>query len=223
MSRHPLRHLGRSLALFVTGALVLSAPLCAQDADQLHSRLELSGFAGRYIGGTLYAVPAIAGRTGRVSGQFTFGGRLTYNLSPGFAVEASYARTRPDVGLVDSSPPTSHLLGRVTLDQVDLDMIFAYSSPKEAIYFAVGGGATAIKPELTGLKVAQQTKFALNAGLGYKRWLTSILGFRADLRIRGTKTSPGSSTFCDSSGNCFTYNRTFYSNGELTTGLMFGF
>ena len=223
---HPptVRGLLRSLALpLAFGALGGGAPgprpLAAQALDPRPSRLELAAVAGSYIGGNLFAVPSVAGRVGTVGGGFMYGARLLYQLSPYLAVEGSYARAIPNVSLVDSNPPDNRLLGRVKLDQFDVDAVLEYASPKEALYLVVGGGVTVITPEFTGIRASHDTKFAFNTGVGYKRRLSSVLGFRTDFRLRGTRTKRETALFCDAGGMCYSYNRTYYTNGELTAGL----
>ncbi|HEX5386605.1 MAG TPA: hypothetical protein VFW66_07910 [Gemmatimonadales bacterium] len=210
---------------FIAGAALGASPLRAQ--DEPHSRWELTGFGGYYFGSTLYSVAATKGIIVKARNKLTGGARLTYYLSSGFGVEASYTRITPGATLVDSAAGTEQNDGSINIDQADLDLIFAYSSPIEALYLAIGGGVTVFEPEVGGTNPANpeshDTRFAANAALGYKRWLSGPIGFRVEGRLRATRTGGSEALFSDSGGREYTYRRGVYTSGELTLGVMVGF
>jgi hypothetical protein len=219
----------RLTATGLGGPLVLAALLAARPlrAQEVPTGLEVSGFGGLYLGATIDTATDASGNTVVLGDAFTYGGRLRYNLSPAFGVEASYARAVSDarVRAPSTAGTPDQTVGTVTLQQYDLDLVLAYASPREALFAAFGAGATTLSPDIPGGAAGRTTHFAFNVGAGYQRFVVRALGIRFDARYRGVRTNRSGSTtaLCEPAGRCYVYAGTIYSSFELTGGLVVRF
>jgi hypothetical protein len=198
-----------------------AAPLAAQQ-DYLPPKLEVSPFVGAFIGAGLYA--NVAGQTVTAATKSMIGGRLTWNLSPTFGIEATYSRTTPSLVAPNTAlPGIDEKIGTLTLNQFDLSASFAYSSPREAIFFTLGGGIARFSPEIAGAVAGTDTRALLTGGLGYKRFMTPAVGLRIDAKFHGifTKDATDIGILCGGVTGCFVYTgRKLFSTPEVSAGLV---
>lgn len=219
----PMR-VSRTWMLLALAAGIVAAPLAAQQ-DYIPPKVELSPFAGILVGASLYQ--SAAGQPIRAASKAIIGGRLAWNVSPSFGVEASWARMAPTLLAPSTTlPGTDDKVGSVTINQFDLSALLAYASPREAIYFSFGGGFARIAPELTGATAGTDTRALFTAGLGYKRFFGGPVGFRADIKYYGILTNRATDIgiLCGGMTGCFVYaNKKIFSAAELTAGLVLRF
>lgn len=203
---------------------VSATPLAAQQ-DYLPPKLEVSPFIGAFVGAGLYA--NVGGQTVRTSTTNLLGGRLTFNLSPTFGIEATYSRTSPSLVAPNTTlPGTDQQIGTVTLSQFDLSASFAYSSPREAIFFTLGGGVARFSPEIAGAVAGTDTRALLTGGLGYKRFLTPAVGMRIDAKFHGIVTNDATDIgiLCGGVTGCYVYTgRKLLTTPEFSAGLVLRF
>jgi hypothetical protein len=201
-----------------------ATPLAAQQ-DYLPPKLELSPFAGAFIGANLYA--NVSGQPIRAATKALVGGRLTWNLSTTFGIEATYSRSTPSLVAPSTTlPGTSLNIGTLTLNQFDVSALFAYSSPREAIFFTLGVGAARFTPEIVGATAGTDTRALLTGGLGYKRFLRGGIGLRIDAKYHGIVTNNATDIgiLCGGVTGCFVYTgRKLFSTPELSAGLVVRF
>lgn len=206
---------------FVLLAGLSATPLAAQQ-DYLPPKLELSPFVGAFIGANLYA--NAAGQPVRAATKTLVGGRLTLNLSTTFGLEATYSRTAPSLVTPSAAlPGTSLNIGTLTLNQFDASAYFAYSSPREAIFFTLGGGVARFTPEIGGATAGTDTRALLIGGLGYKRFLGDGIGLRIDAKFHGIVTNDATDIgiLCGGVTGCYVYSgRKIFSTPELSMGLV---
>ncbi len=207
--------------LFPTLAAVGFAAQLAAQQEEIPPKFELSPFGGVFIGATLYN--NAAGQPIKVVSKPTYGGRLAWNVSPTFALEASWARTVSTLVAPSTTlPGTQDRAGSVTLNQFDLSALLAYASPREAIHFALGLGFARLTPEITGATAGTDTRPLVVAGIGYERFLGGPVGFRTELRYHGILTNRATDIgiLCGGTTGCYVYQtKKFFSSAELTAGL----
>jgi hypothetical protein len=214
----------RTWILLALAAGIVAAPLAAQQ-DYIPPKVELSPFAGILVGSTLYR--SAAGQTIRATSKATIGARLAWNVSPSFGVEASWGRVVPTLLAPSTAlPGTDNKVGSVTIDQLDLSAILAYASPREALYFSLGGGFARIAPEITGATAGTDTRALLTIGVGYKRFFGGPVGFRADVKYHGIMSNRATDIgiLCGGTTGCYVYaDKKIFSATELTAGLVVRF
>lgn len=201
-----------------------ATPLTAQQ-DYLPPKLEVSPFIGAFAGTGLYA--KAGGQTVRAATKSIVGGRLTWNLSPTFGIEATYSRTTPSLVAPNTSlPGTDQKIGTVRLTQFDLSASFAYSSPREAIFLTLGGGLARFSPEIVDAVAGTDTRALLTGGLGYKRFVTPAVGLRIDVKYHGIVTNDATDIgiLCGGVTGCYAYTgRKLLSTPEVSAGLVLRF
>jgi hypothetical protein len=217
-------HVTRTWMGFVLLAGLAATPLAAQE-DYLPPKLELSPFVGAFFGANLYA--NAAGQPVRAATKSLVGGRLTWNVSPTFGFEATYSRSTPSLVTASTAlPGTSLNIGTLTLNQFDASAFFAYSSPREAIFFTLGGGVARFTPEIAGATAGTDTRALLVGGAGYKRFLADGIGLRVDAKFHGIITNDATDIgiLCGGVTGCYVYSgRKIFSTPELSIGLVVRF
>lgn len=114
--------------------------------------------------------------------DFIFGGRLGYNITGHFGIEAvgEYVKTR-----VDDSSKTSHRQGQfispiddVEITSYHLDLLY-HIIPEGSFnpFIAAGYGANRYHPEINDYNMS-----VINVGVGAKLWLADQVALRLDLR-----------------------------------------
>jgi hypothetical protein len=214
----------RTWVLLALAAGTLAAPLAAQQ-EYNPPKIELSPFGGVLTGKTLYKTAA--GQPVSATTKGTLGVRLTWNVSPQFGLEASWARAVPTLLTPNATlPGTPAKVGTVTINQYDLSALFSFASPREALVFSVGGGVARLAPDFTGATAGTDTRPLLTVGLGYRRFFAGHFGLRTDLRFHGIATSRATDIgiLCGGTTGCYVYqDRKFYSSWEFTGGLVIRF
>ncbi|HQQ78206.1 MAG TPA: outer membrane beta-barrel protein [Thermoanaerobaculia bacterium] len=215
--------------LALAGCLVFASVAGTAAAQDRAGTFEISPFGGGYFGGNLYD----SGR-GHVDVQsdWAYGARLAYNVNRVFGIEFDWTHSKADLeghgfGNVAGYPPypSSGKIGQLTQDIFEANGIISWGKGRASGYFGFGGGAAVLKTEFNGAGSTSETRFTGNMSLGFKGFVTPRFGFRIDGRWRYIDTDHTTShnTYCDYYGYCYSYHTTWYSNGELTGGLIFAF
>jgi len=208
-------------------ALVALATLGAWTAaaQNVPNSWEITAFGGGYFGGQIYE-----GAKGivDVGTAPTYGARLGYNFNRAFGVEVGWSQAKPNLNLGSyhcCASGNGGNFGTLTVNSYEADALFSYGSRKASGYFAVGLGATSMRPTIGGVSMNSNTRFTSNVGLGGKFRLGPQVAIRVDGRWRFTDTNQttGSRGWCDPFWGCYFYSTTWYSSGELTGGLLFRF
>jgi len=217
----------RFLALAGCFAIATAAGTAA--AQDRSGTFEISPFGGGYFGGTLFD----AGHAHvDVESDWAYGARLAYNVNRVFGVEFDWTHSRADLDAHDFHNvagyppyPMNGRIGSLTQDIYEASAIFTWGKRRALGYFGVGGGLAVLKTDFNNVGSTSDTHFTGNMSLGFKGFVTPRFGFRIDGRWRYIDTNHQTSngTWCDYYGYCYYYHSTWYTNGELTGGLIFAF
>jgi len=233
-----VRRLTASTAAILVLMLVAAAP--AAQAQSRAKTTALGAFGGYNLASDIYTSYSTGANGAKLAlnDGFEWGGRLTHFTSEYSAVEFTYTRNGSDLELKNNYGgvvPLNYALGRVNLDQFDLNFLMSKptSNAKMWPYFTLGIGLTATSPKVNAvdpntnqpIDLSGNSLFAWNLGLGTLIDMNPKLGLRLDAkwRITDTNIATDSGVYCDYYGYCWSYSSTWYDSGEFTAGLQYKF
>ncbi len=204
--------------LLAAVALVcLSAPSRAQTLEPI----EVSPFAGYFLGGTIFESPRPGPTTLSFANDVTYGVRLGWNATPHFEPEFQWSRTETEF-----SPAHPEYLHSLNIDYLLGGASYNFGSGATRPYVSVDLGAARID----AIDYVPDTLFTISVGAGVKHFFTPHFGLRLDARGYTSMTNDHlksiCTTFSDSAGGpvvpvpCV---HNWLLNGDVTGGLVIAF
>jgi hypothetical protein len=212
-----LRILGIAAAVSVCAASSLFGQL-------RQGTFEIEPFAGYLWGGTFdRGTTAIFDHDVDVEDHFTFGGRVGYNITSLFEVEAMYQRTETNFVTGSDGGPVFGGGGDVRLGRLNIDYWMGYATfnfghGRAVPYFSIGMGAAHLNPDVPGVVAQSDTRYTTSAAAGVKVFFTPHFGMRFDGRYFGTLLDHD-----HNHDHCCSNGSDWLSNGSATGGLLFAF
>lgn len=204
----------------IAAALLLA--LAALPALAQETRVEISPFAGYRWGGEIEARDnALFDEDVDVDESAAFGARLEVALTPNFAVEVlatrqetEFTRGGGDLFGDDRS------LADVTLDTLQLGLVFQGGAGQLRPYGVVALGGTRLDPDVPG--VGSEERLSGSAGGGLKVFVNRNLGFRFEGRFYWVDTEEDNGRHRDDRWDWSEADGDLY-QGEATVGVIFAF
>jgi Outer membrane protein beta-barrel domain len=155
-----------------------------------------------------------------VGDDAAYGGRIGYNFTSLFQLEAEYSRTETNFVLRPRNAPDVNL-GDLTVEYFMSYATFNFGHRRVVPFFTIGAGAARLDPRLPGTLAESDVRFTSAVGGGVKVFVCPWFGFRFDGKFYSTWLSDDSRVFCDSNGFCDTRN--YLPNVTATGGFVFAF
>ncbi|MGH9367951.1 MAG: outer membrane protein [Thermoanaerobaculia bacterium] len=214
-------------ALSVAAALLLAASSLSGQVRE--GTVEIEPFAGYLWGGHFPAgSTAIFPFTVDVEDQLTYGGRIGYNASSVFELEALFQRTETNFVTGSDSGPVFGGGNQQVLGELDIDYWMGYATfnfghGRAVPYVSFGMGVAVLDPDVPDSPAAPtDTRFTTSIAGGVKIFFTPHFGMRFDGRYFGTLLNDDNG--CDGFEDCCCSNGTnWLSNGSATGGLLLAF
>ena len=212
--------------------LLLLAPVCS--AQIRSGTVEINPFAGYLFGGRFaQGTLAIFDTKVDVDNHTTFGGRLGWNVTSKWEIEAQVSRTETAFVTPGSRKlfgDSGRRLGDLRIDYLLGYGTFNFGHGRAVPYFTLGMGAARLEADMCRGVVTpcanpdRDTRFTASAGVGLKAFMTPHFGLRFDGRYYGTLLRDSER---DRDRRCVDRrcdNRTdWLGNGDVTGGLIFAF
>lgn len=221
-------------AFLIAFFFLLLAPICS--AQVRGGTVEINPFAGYLFGGRFaQGTLAIFDTKVDVDNHATFGGRLGWNITSKFEIEAQVSRTETAFvtpGSREVFGDSGKRLGDLRIDYLLGYGTFNFGHGRAVPYFTMGMGAARLEadicrgvvtiPENPCVNPDRDTRFTASAGVGVKTFITPHVGLRFDGRYYGTLLRDSDRDRRCGDRRCD--NRTdWLSNGDVTGGLIFAF
>jgi hypothetical protein len=155
-----------------------------------------------------------------VDDDWNYGGRIGYNFTSLFQMEAEYARTETNFRLRLRNVPDQNL-GDLRIEYFLGYATFNFGHSRVVPFFTIGAGGANLAPTLPGTPAESEVRFTTAAGGGVKVFVCPWFGFRFDGRFYSTWLGDDSRVYCDSDGFCHT--RDWLPNFTATGGFIFAF
>ncbi len=213
----------RFRALGIASAVLLASSALFGQIRQ--GTVEIEPFAGYLWGGRFdQGSTAIFPFTVHVEDHFTFGGRVGYNITNLFEVEALYQRTETNFVTGSDSGPVFGGGSELRLGKLDIDYWMGYATfnfgrGRVVPYVSFGMGAAYLNPDVPGTVAESDTRYTTSAAGGVKIFFTPHFAMRFDGRYFGTLLD---STNHDHD-HCCSNDTDWLSNGRATGGLIIAF
>ena len=207
----------RLAATLLAGAALLAAPASAQDTG----RWEVGAFTGGSFGSRTFLDRSADIRIGSAS---AFGLRGAYSVDRSFSLELSLSRASARLTGID--PSTGAALAPsapIDVNTYEVDGLYGFGAGRMRGYIGLGVGAMTLHPHVPGIATKPDTRFAVNAALGGKLYLSDRLALRADARYRWRSASRGTAPAVCGSLGCYGFTTDLYSSAEVTGGLSYRF
>lgn len=208
--------------------LVLAAALAgvATATAQLRAgTVEINPFGGYLFGGNL-ANPVVQFDQFDqhfhvdVDDDFTYGGRIGYNLTSLFQIEAEYSRTESNFILRQRHFEDLNL-GDLRIDYFLGYVTFNFGHRRVVPFFTIGAGGANLVPNLIDTVSDAEVRFTAAAGGGVKVFVNPHFGFRFDGRAYSTFLGDHSRVYCDQAHNC--RSEDWLTNATATGGFIVAF
>jgi opacity protein-like surface antigen len=207
-------------------AIGLAAVLClgatAAFGQIRQGTFEIEPFAGYLWGGRFdIGSTAIFPFTVHAEDHSTFGGRVGYNITNLFEVEALYQRTETNFITDSDSGPifgggSEQRLGKLDIDYWMGYATFNFGRGRAVPYVSFGMGAAYLNPDVPGTVAESDTRYTTSAAGGLKVFFTPHFAMRVDGRYFGTLLD-------NNHDHCCSNNTDWLSNWTTTGGLIFAF
>lgn len=211
------------IASLAAAALLASGGLFAQVRE---GTVEIEPFVGYFWGGSFpRGSTAIFPFEVDVEDDLTYGGRIGYNVTSLFEIEALFQRTQSHFVTNEDSGPVFGGDDEVRLGNLDIDYWMGYSTfnfghGRAVPYVTFGAGVAVLDPEVPGVPASSDTRFTASIGGGVKIFFTPHFGMKFDGRYFGTLLNEDD--FCDGD-RCHGDDTNWLSAGSATGGLVFAF
>ncbi len=206
-------------------ALLASGALFAQVRE---GTVEIEPFAGYLWGGSFPpGSNAIFPFEVDVDDDLTYGGRIGYNVTSLFEIEAMFQRTDTNFVTGSGSGPVfggddEEVLGGLDIDYWMGYATFNFGHGRAVPYVTFGAGVAVLDPDVPDVDASSDTRFTASIGGGVKIFFTPHFGMKFDGRYFGTLLNDRN--FCDEfDGCCCGGDTNWLSNGSATGGLVFAF
>ena len=220
---------------FRTVLLSLSFLLLFASAGMAQLRagtVEISPFAGYLFAGHFPSGSnALFTSSVDVADHFTYGGRIGWNITSLYEVEAQFSRTETQFesrgGDVLFGPPGTNL-GDLTSDYTLGYATFNFGHHRVVPYVTVGLGAARLDPDVCKVRPSPcvnpdaDWRYTASIGGGIKTFFTPHFGFRFDSRYYGTLLHSDDND-CHDHNRCNDNHTDWLHNGDITGGLIFAF
>lgn len=205
--------------------LILAATLAgtASATAQLRSgTLEINPFAGYLFGGEISHFHDFDDDPVEidVDDDFTYGGRIGYNFTSLFQLEAEYSRTETQFVLRQRHFEDQNV-GDLRIEYFLGYATFNFGHGRVVPFFTIGAGGANLVPNLNNPFSESEVRFTSAAGGGVKVFVNPHFGFRFDGRFYSTWLGDDSRVYCDSDGFC--QSRDWLPNFTATGGLIIAF
>jgi outer membrane beta-barrel protein len=200
----------------------------ASATAQLRSgTVEINPFAGYLFGGQF-------GRTFdddfdqhfrlEVDDELAYGGRIGFNITSLFEIEAEYAQSETELVFDDHSHDGSDDRDESRVGDLRFQYFLGYGTfnfgrGRMVPYFTVGAGAATIKATIAGVRETD-TRFTAAIGGGLKYFFSPHFALRFDGRAYSSYLGD-SDSFCDHSSDCGQSN--WVTNGVANGGIILAF
>ncbi len=200
----------------------------ASATAQLRSgTVEINPFAGYLFGGQF-------GRTFdddfdqhfrlEVDDELAYGGRIGFNITSLFEIEAEYAQSETELVFDDHSHDGSDGRDESRVGDLRFQYFMGYGTfnfghGRMVPYFTVGAGAATIKTTIAGVRETD-TRFTAAIGGGLKYFFSPHFALRFDGRAYSSYLGD-SDSFCDHSSDCGQSN--WVTNGVANGGIILAF
>jgi opacity protein-like surface antigen len=210
------------IALLVPASILVFA--AAASAQLRSGTVELNPFGGWLFGGEIAHVNDFNEFDRHthvdVSDDAAYGGRIGYNFTSMFQLEAEYSHTDTNFVLrLDNA--ADQTLGDLKVDYFMSYATFNFGHRRVVPFFTIGAGAANLVPNVAGTLSTSEVRFTTAAGGGVKVFLCPWFAFRFDGRLYETYLGDHSHVLCDNNGFCNT--RTWLPNVTTTGGFLFAF
>jgi hypothetical protein len=212
-------------ASFAAAALLSGSALFAQVRQ---GTFEITPMAGYLWGGSFPAFStALFPYKTHVQDDFTYGGRIGYNVNSLFEIEAMFQRTQTNFVTGSSSGPVFGGGNEVVVGGLDIDYWMGYATfnfghGRFVPYVSLGMGAAVMDPHVANTTASSDTRFTSSIGGGVKMFFTPHFGMRFDGTYFGTLLNDRN--FCDGHDDCCCGGDTnWLSNGSAMGGLVIAF
>ena len=184
--------------------------------------VEINPFAGYLFGGELSHFNDFDDFENRIdiADEWNYGGRIGYNFSSLFQLEAEYARTETHFHLNVRNGPDQDF-GDLRIEYFLGYATFNFGHGRVVPFFTIGAGGANLAPTLPGTLAESEVRFTTAAGGGVKVFVCPWFGFRFDGRFYSTWLSDDSRVYCNSNGFCSTQE--WIPNFTATGGFIFAF
>jgi hypothetical protein len=198
---------------------LLALALCAAPPLAAQSGIELTPTIGYRFGGT------ISNDYGKFSAgdNLAWGGTLGYRVKRDGLVELVYSR-QPTTIRFKPDTAAAFTVTDAAIEYLQLGGVLEFGhDPNTKPFFALTIGGTHFAPENPDL--VGEWLFSFGAALGIKTYLSQHFGLRAQARLWMTTLSSDTQFWCSLPGGCVinASNGVFFTQGELSGGLMFVF
>lgn len=210
-----------AFSLLAAAAVALAVPAAAQNAP---GTWELTPYGGVMFGNQIYQSGTT---TVDVDTAGTFGARLGYNFNRAMAVEFNYGHTTANLNATNYRGISggNGKIGNLKTDTFEADGLFSWGSERASGYVVLGAGLSVLSPSIDGVATSTDSFFTASLGVGGKFAVSPNAAIRVEGRFRGTSLSNTTSAgvWCDYYGFCYAYSSSWYSNGEITGGIVIRF
>ena len=155
-----------------------------------------------------------------VADDWAYGGRIGYNFSSLFQMEAEYSRTETNF-VLRSRNFEDQEFGDLRIEYFLGYATFNFGHGRVVPFFTIGAGGANLAPNLPGTPSESEVRFTTAAGGGIKVFVCPWFGFRFDGRFYSTWLGNDSRVYCDSEGFC--HSRDWLPNVTATGGFIFAF
>ena len=155
-----------------------------------------------------------------IADDWNYGGRIGYNFTSLFQLEAEYSRTETNF-VLRSHNFEDQEFGDLRLEYFLGYATFNFGHSRVVPFFTIGAGGANLAPTLPGTRAESEVRFTTAAGGGVKVFVCPWFGFRFDGRFYSTFLGDDSRVYCDSDGFCHT--RDWLPNFTATGGFIFAF
>ena len=161
--------------LAAVAVIALSIPLGAQTLEPI----ELSPFAGYFIGGTIFDYRSNFSQNLSLRNDLTYGIRVGWNATSHIEPELQWSRTSTEF-----SPP-AYLRRQINVDYFLGGASYNFGSQATRPYVSVDLGAA----QFDAINGPQDTLFTISVGVGIKHFFTPNFGLRLDARGYTSETN----------------------------------
>lgn len=212
----------KSRVAFLVLALALA---CAPAAlAQLRAgTVEINPFAGYLFGGEIHNdfddFDDFDDDRIDIADDWNYGGRIGYNFSSLFQLEAEYARTETHF-LFRSRNFEDEEFGDLRIEYFLGYATFNFGRGRVVPFFTIGAGGANLTPNLPGTLAESEVRFTTAAGGGVKVFVCPWFGFRFDGRFYTTWLGDESRVYCEDD---FCHTRDWLPNFTATGGFILAF
>lgn len=195
------------------------AILLAGSAFGRERKVEISPFGGIQFGGGVQSRP---GRL-EIEPDVAYGVIVDVRVRPDATIQALYGRqdTTLDFRSSDLFFPRNVRVG-LAVEYYHLGGAVEFGEGPLRPYFSLTVGATRFDPKVEDF--GSEWRFSIGSGLGFKTYVSTRFGFRAEARVWPTFLQTSGGLFCSIPGACLvSVEADFITQGSATAGFFVAF